>query len=753
MSTEFLISASILSMVSAGIIYAILRPLSLRRAPSRWMVTPEDLGGYTALGLVVSSALGLYLQLLLIRWISSEIRIFAYFKNFVLIACFLGFGLGCYLSKRAISVILLCVPVIFFSAAIALPFQPLRKVIAALPLLLGASSEVFIWSSGTTSVTGSAFTGLLMAALIALPLFVLIAITFVPVGQFVGWYLESARNGISAYTINVIASLAGIALFTALSFLSQPPAVWLAVAGLLSAILFWQRPVARWTALGSFLVAAALLSFQDSGGGKVYWSPYQKLSIRPNVVNGETVAYSLETNGSWYQNVLNLSPEFIGKHPAMFGNVPADLNAYNIPYKFVPQPGKVLVLGAGMGNDVAAALRNGSKLVTAVEIDSLILKLGTQFHPERPYDDGRVKVVVDDARSYLQNSSEKYDLIVFSLLDSHTTASHFTNIRIDNYVYTREALAAAKRLLAPGGVFIVKFQVERRPWIAGRLHDLIAETFGQEPLQLEAVAGSLSWGRFFVTGAPERITGALEDQRFLAYVRERNRLPMEHVTLTTDDWPYFYQREPGLPASVVVISLLLVAISLLGAHRIGLGVGSIRWEFFLLGAGFMLLEAQIISRMALLFGTTWVVNSIVIATLLLLIVAANGVAAAFPRLNLNVVYMLVALTLAMNYLIPVQALFYKSFIARATVASLVLCLPVFFAGIVFVRRFATAGFAAAAIGSNLLGALAGGITESLSLWVGFRAIVGVAAALYLGAWFCFRRDADAPPGAPLIIAE
>src|ERR1700687_6128092 len=71
--------------------------------PRRWFdLSTQDLGGFTLRGLILSSALGLYLELLLIRWISSEIRIFAYFKNFVLIACFLGFGLGCYLCRRSI---------------------------------------------------------------------------------------------------------------------------------------------------------------------------------------------------------------------------------------------------------------------------------------------------------------------------------------------------------------------------------------------------------------------------------------------------------------------------------------------------------------------------------------------------------------------------------------------------------------------------------------------------------------------------
>src|SRR5260370_28374816 len=113
-----------------------------------------------------------------------------------------------------------------------------------------------------------------------------------------------------------------------------------------------------------------------------------------------------------------------------------------------------------MGNDVAAALRNGADRVVAVEIDPLILALGRRLHFEKPYGSPRVRAGLDDARSYLQNGHERFDLIVFSLLDSHTTSSHFSNIRIDNYVYTIAALAAARPLLAPDGALIVALHAD-----------------------------------------------------------------------------------------------------------------------------------------------------------------------------------------------------------------------------------------------------------------------------------------------------
>jgi hypothetical protein len=74
--------------------------------------TPETLGGFTYKSLLLVSFLGLFMEMLLIRWVSSEIRIFAYFKNFVLIFCFLGFGLGSTLCRRKVNLLATLLPLL-----------------------------------------------------------------------------------------------------------------------------------------------------------------------------------------------------------------------------------------------------------------------------------------------------------------------------------------------------------------------------------------------------------------------------------------------------------------------------------------------------------------------------------------------------------------------------------------------------------------------------------------------------------------
>ena len=425
----------------------------------------------------------------------------------------------------------------------------------------------------------------------------------------------------------------------------------------------------------------------------------------------------------------------MASHPKYFKQAPVEWNAFNLPYHFYQDPPSVLVLGAGTGNDVAAALRNGAGHVSAVEIDPLILNLGKKLHFEKPYDSPRVTPVLDDARSYMETTNDRFDLVIFSFLDSHTTSSYYSNIRIDNYVYTVEAMQATKRLLKPDGIMVVKFQVAT-PWIAGRIVNLLQTVFGRAPLEIRADASAFTTpGPFFIAGSQARIDRALTEPSLAAYVQSHQVSPSPKASLTTDDWPYFYQHEPGLPGSVILLSVVLIFLCWSFMRQTGAIVGSLRWHFFFLGAGFLLLEAQIISKMALLFGTTWLVNSIVIAGLMILIVASNFLVQWQPKIPVSVGYAGILCTIAAGYFLPLERLFFQSIWVKALAATAVLCLPVFFAGIVFIRSFALEGFRSEALGSNLLGALTGGMLESLSMWTGIRSLLIIAAVLYLASWW------------------
>jgi spermidine synthase len=718
-----------------------------RKWAGKWDFLLQDIGGFSSSGLMLVSILGLFLELLIIRWVSSEIRIFSYFKNFVLIACFLGFGLGGYFCRRRINLLAMTYPILFIAALVTLPWKVLIDTMTSLPELIGPLTDVQFSALRAMPLSFATVMAMGAATVIIIPLFALIALAFIPIGQMVGWYLENAPKGIRAYTVNIVGSLLGILAYTLLCFYFQPPAIWFLVAGALAVLVFRKSSRLKWSAAAVFACCAALSLIPTPDGSKVYWSPYQKLSISPEVEGGEVMSYRLNTNGTWFQQILNLSAAFVNSHAERFAGQSIEWNAYNLPYHFFSEPPSVLILGSGMGNDVAGALRNGAGRVVAVEIDPLVVRLGRELHFEHPYQSQRVNTIVDDARSYLQNSHDRFDLIVFSLLDSHTTSSHFSNIRIDNYVYTKEAFESAKKLLAPGGLMIVKFWVPQ-PWIAGRLRALMEDVFGRPPLQIQTqsasqIMGYSAGGYFLIAGSDDRISAALRNPDLAEYVQKHSRYDAQSASITTDDWPYFYQRQRGLPVSVIAISVVLILMCWWFLRTTNMSLTRIRWPFFFLGAGFMLLEAQIVSKMALLFGTTWVVNSIVISGLMILIVLANYVVDRKPQFPYWFAYLGVFCSMLINYLVPLETFFFRSLALKVFAATVVLCLPVFFAGIIFIRIFAESRFSGSALGANLFGAMVGGMLESGSYWFGIKALLILAGLFYVFSAFTLGMKKDA----------
>lgn len=760
------VPALALTWVTIYVVYWILgiinwpRPVQWRLL-DRWStVEIPALGGFRVGSLMLISLISLFLELLLIRWVTSEIRVFAYFQSLVLVACFLGFGLGCYLTRARIQLAYTMVPLLALTLLIELPWNPLRQLITSLSSFIGWFSDVHIFSRAYFS--GNPLWGIASAAVamsIIIPLFGLVAVSFIPIGQLVGWYLENAPlgQGIRAYSLNVVASVVGIWAFTTLSFLSTPPVVWFACLGVALLLYFWPLPKIRITLFLSLALIVALFALSSRatrwwgeqswkgatpaeyeltpGPTQTFWSPYQKLTLIPLTLGNETVRYILNTNDSWYQQILDLSAPAVAKHPELYPSVPIEYHQYNLPYQFYNNPPTVLIAGAGMGNDVAAALRNGAGHVTAVEIDPLIYAEGKQLHLEHPYDSPRVDVHIDDARSFVENAKDKYDLVVFSILDSQTTNSSYTNIRLDNYVYTLEAMEATRKLLKPDGLLVLSFSSER-PWFAGHLRDVLARAFGKPPLMVQTNV------TFFVVGPGNRVETALSaNPRLKQFVDANSNIQTDDATLLTDDWPYLYMQYRGIPLVVWLLSLGLVGICWLTFNRLKGPSAGVQWHFFFLGAAFMLLEVQIISKLALLFGTTWLVNSIVITMLLLLILLSNVVVSIRPQLPGAIPYVGLFATVAFSYAIPTHALFFDSLFVRGLVASTLYCSPVFFAGLIFISSFRQIGFRADAFGSNLLGSLVGGLLQSLSFLIGIQALVVVAALLYLMSWVT-KRPAD-----------
>src|SRR4029450_13498621 len=108
-------------------------------------------------------------------------------------------------------------------------------------------------------------------------------------------------------------------------------------------------------------------------------------------------------------------------------------------------------------------------------------------------------------------------------------------------------------------------------------------------------------------------------------------------------------------------------------RQTGVTAGSVHWHFLFLGAAYFLLEAQVVSKMALLFGTTWAVNSLVIAALLLLTVGSNVLVDSQPEIPVWVGYLGIFASILLSYCIPLESFFFRSLFLKSVLARLTRC--------------------------------------------------------------------------------
>jgi len=693
--------------------------------------------------LLLASFLTLFAELAFIRWMAVEIRVFAYFKNLVLLLCFLGFGIGCALARSRIRWLTSCTALFGLLLVARWPHQ---KALEGLSQNLGAAADINIWG-GLANWDWSRF---LLAAALAGVLLLLLAYVFIPLGQKVSRQMDLAPNALTAYSWNLAGSLAGILVFFAVCRLMLSPALWLGTV-LAGFALLQRTPRERWL-MASLIVPLALLLHDPATADHFnLWTPYQQIEFtRMHYPDGDFAGANVEVNHIGYQTIVDLSPEYLRRHPGVMKEAPED-NPYNLPFRFAPAHPAVLIVGAGSGDDVAGAVRHGARLVDAVDIDPGIIQLGRRAHPEHPYDSPGVKVHLGDARAFLKRTTRHYDLIIFALLDSHTQFSDYSNMRIDNFVYTMESLREARQHLAPDGVLFVKFNVAR-PWLGQRLQNMLTRAFGKPPVVFFADSSySVSATCFVISNSGQVQTALARDAELSRFVSAGPGFPKnDKVVSTTDDWPYLYQQGRWIPRTYYSLGGLVIVLALALYWQIP----EVRQRvpslfFFSMGGGFLLLETQVISRLALYFGTTWQVNGVVLSVLLSTLLAANAVIERQRRpWPARWIVAGLLLGLAGAYWFPFERLGESAAMA-GWISAAVFCVPVFFAGLLFAREFRLTASPSAALGANMLGAVAGGLLENISLITGMRALLLLAAGLYCLAalGLSLQRESGAPSAA------
>ncbi len=641
------------------------------------------------------SLLIMFFELLCIRWFPGKIRHLGYFTNYVLMAAFLGIGIGVLWGKRGKNLLIWFIPLLAFIQAI----------------LYILNIEVRIPTDEVVFFQGFMHDYKPVEPFYIIPLiFLLVAGLFTFLSSPLGSLFSEMQN-LTAYSANIGGSLAGIACFTLFSALQIPP--------FLSMLFFFILFLAILNCSDKLKIGMAVLalltvgSFWASSRDSI-WSMYYNITPRPILLKEDPrVCYNICVNGTEHQL---LTPARFVDREAMYGEV----------YRHFPREKfkDMLILGAGGGKDTAYSLSRGVEHIDAVEIDPVLRDFGLTLHPERPYLDRRVNTHVQDARSYMVSCNKKYDCIIFALPDSLVLSSQYTSLRLESYLFTLESFNEAGNLLKPDGV-LVMYNYFRKKWLVEKLVSMLDEAFGYPP----AVFSYADNATCLITGPGSR---NLKGESFAVH----------RFYPATDDWPFLYMKKPSFPliyvwmiATTLLAALLLYLVSTKKAER------GLDWAFFFLGAAFLLLETKSIVNFSLLFGSTWIVNSIVFFIILLLVLVATLITSRFEMKNRFYLYLALAVTLLLNYLVPARLFLSGPVLLKNVITPVFYLLPVFFANMIFTYSFKDSRDAAIAYTSSLLGAIAGGLCEYLSMVAGYNNMLIGVMLFYLLAFHFFRKKA------------
>lgn len=665
----------------------------------------------------VLSFIALFLELMVIRWVPSVVRLVAYYANLMLLSSFLGLGVGAMASTRKWRLLVLFPVLLAFDIGFLLLC---RHVV-----LGGSASELRFFASNSHLLNSAVLTGIFAAN----------AAVFVPLGQEIG-YLFQAMPPLRAYAWDLSGSLCGTLIFGLFSFKHFSPmlgmaAVMMAFVGLSQ----WRQCL--WVVP---LFALTLVGVSQSNDQAALWSPYYYITIRdwqdhtsivPDPVTNlrrmrEPALYEVRVNQDSYQidASLDISKYTPDTPAAQF--VTYMREQYLLPYSLCRGRKRVLVLGSGAGNDVQAALVSGVESVEAVEIDPVLVKLSKRFSAAVPYDNPRVTVIVDDARSFLQKATPGYDLVVFGFLDSQALFSYMSNIRLDGYVYTVESMRAAYALLNENGMLSLSF-FAAQDWLALKLLRMLADATGKMPIVY------VSGGQIILCVFRDK---PVDPPATLTRFQRGRVVELPTIAPPTDDWPYLYLREKTIPSDYLLVIGTLLALSLLAVFYVrGKGFGVNDGHFLFLGWGFLLLETKAITDCSLYFGATWFVTMIVIVGVLLMVLAANILATHIKRSSM-LFYIPLFAALIVLYVVPRDWVLSLPATGSLLWVIFAVPLPIFFAGLIFSTTFRETASPSASLGSNLVGAMIGGFCEYLGMAMGHHTLALLVIGAYLASLWC-----------------
>jgi hypothetical protein len=679
-------------------------------------LNPQNIFSPSSYKLFGYSFLILFFELALIRFIPSNVRITAYFINLVLVAAFLGMGIGMISVKREKNLTKFFPPALLLLTGACVYFS---NVLVAAPQAEEAMYAIYFDLSPHSREWG-------MVPVVSI-FFSLSTLPFIALGYSMGKEFKNFP-ALHAYAINTAGSLAGLLIFALLSHFSTPPLVWFGLGGFLFLFLAGKQQNLSISilCLGLVFYLVQNLYQQDHE----IWSPYYKINHYKYNNPKSVEKTSINVNGSLHQYMLNFSPS-LDSQKHITNKVKQQ---YQLPYRLANSWEDVLILGAGSGNDVHLVLEQGAKNIDAVEIDGSIWKLGKDTNYQKPYDDPRVKVHIDDARAFLKKTKKQYDVIILGTLDSQTLLSGMSSIRLDNYIYTTESFRSMKEHLKPEGVLIL-YHMSPNPAVSIKLYKILTDIFGIHPL-MRFEKEPLLFNYTLVSGSKAKAENEF-DYSFSQFNTLTNL-----VSPPTDDWPYLYLDRPGIPthylkAGGIILLISIVSIILAAGRK---NLKETDWTLFLLGASFLLLETKSVTEMSLLFGSTWQVNVLVFASILALIFIANLFILHKGPFDKTRIFFILFISIAISYFVPTHLLLGLPLAGQWILGALVTAVPLFFAGMLFSQIFATRKEPTTSLGYNLMGAICGGLLEYSSMALGTKNLYLLALALYVLAFLVHGRE-------------
>ncbi|MFH1428128.1 MAG: hypothetical protein ABIH39_00110 [Candidatus Margulisiibacteriota bacterium] len=643
-----------------------------------------------AVNLFLISFIVLFLELFSIRFLSSTIFIVGFFTNLILVSSFLGLGVGMFWADRK--------PLINYFPLVLLTYFlfafVFERVAFTAPLGTG---EIF----HDYYVKGVPFYFVIIFA------YIINAILFIPLGQLFAKYFKCFPS-LTAYSINIAGNLIGILAFSLLAYLQTPPQVWFVFLFLFLFFVIKEKRLLLPHA-GILIILLLLITYWNNS----FWSPYYRIDVNKISTNSNQ-GYVYNVNKSYHQFCFDFKDKSLLKNKT----VNAFFNTYFRPYKII-SPDDVLIIGAGSGNDVQAALMSGAGSVTAVEIDPFILNHGKHNHPNLPYQDPRVKAVNNDGRVFLENNQKKFDFVSFGYIDSHILFSTLSSLRLESNLYTRECFERVASHLKPAGIFSVTFGPTEE-WFKGKIFQALKNTFHM-PVYESTDENDFT---IFITGPG---LGSVNPNKLNKYFAVAD---YAYTPPATDNWPFAYLKDKKLSMPYIIILGFMLISPFLFLVRKGEKL-KIDIPFLLMGAGFLLLETKSVSEFSLLFGSTWVVNSVVFFSILATILIVNLVVARDVVKKISPIFILLFLSLLICYFIPLRSLMFSSLIIRILSISFVVSLPIFFVAFIFPYFLKRSTNSISAFSSNLIGTVLGGVLEYTSILFDMKALYVLVFVIYL----------------------